>query len=485
MTELYRFRATEQLLDKFHELEEQTIYFASPEELNDPMEGFRDIVWRGDRIVWTNLFRNFVFCLERFYSLVKIAGDSVKLDRTHIPIDGRWDEPLTSQSGKLFDDLWARAFHDAKLNTLIEKIASTTHKVRYHELVLYLRIAHTAILPRIQEIYVDRGFASESERPSPLPSPTVARFANSTFFEQRHQIDDDKDADILFSAAYQVMTGEDLARKYAWPTGPGHIFERNKQLLLLDFPPLYVDRLESLLWPDWYAACFTGSYHNSSSWAHYGDEHKGVCLIFDTEQSGHARTLALNQITGGSSNAREEGTREHRSLVRSAFYEVNYKESLEEVDFFRSIGRLPGPAIMSIWYSDESGNVSECSSHMDARGDMDSWREHYWDAFYRDIVAKTKDWSHEHEHRLILNGLLGELDKQQRTVTYEFDSLQGIIFGAKTSDEDKMKIIDVIERKCRERGRTDFKLFQAYYSPKHGEIRKFEIPLGFSVDEQV
>ena len=31
MTELYRFRTTEQLLDKFHELEEQTIYFASPE----------------------------------------------------------------------------------------------------------------------------------------------------------------------------------------------------------------------------------------------------------------------------------------------------------------------------------------------------------------------------------------------------------------------------------------------------------------------
>ena len=483
MTELYRFRTTEQMLGEFHELEEQTIYFASSEELNDPMEGFRDLVWTGDRIVWTNLFKNFVYCLERFYGLVKIAGDSVNLDRTHIPIDGRWDEPPTPQSGRLFDDVWARTFHDAKLNTLIAKIASTTHKVRYHELLLYLRIAHTAILPHIQEIYVDRGFASASERPSPLPSRSVERFANSTFFEQRRQIE--ADADLLFSVAYQVMTGEDFVRKYAWTTGPEHIFEGNKQLLLLDFPRLYVDQLESLLWPDWYVACFTGSYHNSSSWAHYGDEHKGVCLIFDTEQSDSARTLALNQITSWSSNARQEGMREHRSLVRSAFHEVNYKESPEEVDFFRSIGRLPGPAIMKLWYSDEVGNVSECSSHMDTGGDINSWREDYWDAFYRDIVAKTKDWSHEHEHRLILNGLLGELDKRQRTVTYDFDSLKGIIFGAKASDENKKKIIDVIERKCRERGRTDFKLFQAYYSPKHGDIRRFEIPLRFSIDKEI
>ena len=31
MTEIYRFRSTEQLLDGFAELEKQTIYFASPE----------------------------------------------------------------------------------------------------------------------------------------------------------------------------------------------------------------------------------------------------------------------------------------------------------------------------------------------------------------------------------------------------------------------------------------------------------------------
>ena len=55
---VYRFRSMEYLLgDKYQELERKTIYFASPDQLNDPMEGFRDIVWSGDKIVWTNFFQ--------------------------------------------------------------------------------------------------------------------------------------------------------------------------------------------------------------------------------------------------------------------------------------------------------------------------------------------------------------------------------------------------------------------------------------------
>lgn len=43
---LYRFRPLKRLL-QYGELEKQEIYFASPSELNDPMEGFRDLFWRG------------------------------------------------------------------------------------------------------------------------------------------------------------------------------------------------------------------------------------------------------------------------------------------------------------------------------------------------------------------------------------------------------------------------------------------------------
>ena len=48
---------------------------------------------------------------------------------------------------------------------------------------------------------------------------------------------------------------------------------------MLWVPRRYVDYLASLVRPDWYTACFTTDINNSSMWAHYGDGHKGACLI--------------------------------------------------------------------------------------------------------------------------------------------------------------------------------------------------------------
>jgi hypothetical protein len=42
MTTFYRFRSIDNLLGTRKELESQSIYFASLEQLNDPMEGYRD-----------------------------------------------------------------------------------------------------------------------------------------------------------------------------------------------------------------------------------------------------------------------------------------------------------------------------------------------------------------------------------------------------------------------------------------------------------
>jgi hypothetical protein len=71
---LYRFRSIRALLDDHHELENQEIYFCSPRELNDPLEGFKDIVWQGDHIVWRNLLRHYVLSLVRATSLSTILG---------------------------------------------------------------------------------------------------------------------------------------------------------------------------------------------------------------------------------------------------------------------------------------------------------------------------------------------------------------------------------------------------------------------------
>jgi hypothetical protein len=61
-------RSIEKLLG-YNELENQEIYFSPLEDLNDPMEGFIDFVWKGDEILWENFLKHYVLCFEHVVCL--------------------------------------------------------------------------------------------------------------------------------------------------------------------------------------------------------------------------------------------------------------------------------------------------------------------------------------------------------------------------------------------------------------------------------
>ena len=61
---LYRYRTIDSAL---LELDNGSFYFASPIELNDPVEGYLKIFWQGDAPAWQGLLKNFVCSL--FYNV--------------------------------------------------------------------------------------------------------------------------------------------------------------------------------------------------------------------------------------------------------------------------------------------------------------------------------------------------------------------------------------------------------------------------------
>ena len=69
------------------------------------------------------------------------------------------------------------------------------------------------------------------------------------------------------------------------------------------------------------------------------------------------------------------------------------------------------------------------------------------------------------------------MSESERLWNYDFESLRGIIFGVRTSDDDKLKIIEIIQKKCLESDRADFKFYQAFYSPHDGTIQKNELSI--------
>jgi hypothetical protein len=165
-----------------------------------------------------------------------------------------------------------------------------------------------------------------------------------------------------------------------------------------------------------------------------------------------------------------------RSRAEHTFREVTYENKHHPIDFFRSIGRLPTQTLMRAWYLSRDARRSACSD--DIFKDEEAWRDRYWNNFYDGITRKLRDWHYEQEYRLILSGMhLDFSNGKDRVTHYDFNDLDGIIFGIMTPANKKRQICKIIEEKCRALNRKNFNFYQACYSPVSGRIEHREMTL--------
>ena len=482
---IYRLRSAKHLIGVHKELREQEIYFAKRDELNDPMEGFLDIVWRGDAIVWENLFRNYISCLNLTVILAKVLGNDAPIQSEQIPIEGLSDDHETPMAAAILNELCTNVFDRCKLHNLIRDLVNANHAVRRDELLIYIKHIHYIALEEIQNIHVRHGMAPEEARPTALRNPpelpeNIPVLIQQLYEEQPEVADSALAA--LFSVSNLMFDNINLMHKYninRQKNGGETPARLNHDFVALDFPRNYLTQLPRILYPDWYVACFLEDCRNSSIWAHYGDNHKGACLIFDAAEKNGQLGLELKQITGSSGHMDQDSgnmiTKPTWKYSSMSLYRIGYQEELRELDFFRSIGVLPTGRLLSRWYTDHAGNRSICSDHIDS-GAEESWRTAYWENFYRDMTIKAQDWAYEKEIRLVLSSSFWDLtEKTSRKLTYRFPSLRGVIFGIDMTDKDKMKIIDIVFEKCRSESRSDFELYQAYYSHETNAIERHKL----------
>ena len=303
--QFYRFRSMDNLLGEHQELKKREIYLASPEQLNDPMEGLRDIFWRGDKIVWENFFKHYVFCLYKSLLHLRITG---QLNANNIPILERWDE-LPSPALSEFNEIWDRFLNLPRIPEFIEALANTNRKIRDRELGLYLKPIHSALFYEISEVFPANGIPQSAiHRPSeglpPVGEILVSSLKAMTQLEE-------KKTNALLQFYEALLCG--LRIEFQSSNILTGISERNFLLVYFDFPGVYLKEIEKLLF-DWRVACFAGDYHNPSMWCNYVDGHKGACLIFESTDG----SLQLDL---------EEGAIEFRKVV--------YRDQLNEfmVDF--------------------------------------------------------------------------------------------------------------------------------------------------------
>ncbi|MHC8310116.1 hypothetical protein ACYZUC_10965 [Pseudomonas sp. GT1P32] len=460
MTEfMYRFRPVGRLLGddiNIGELDGQYIYFASPEQLNDPLEGYREIFFYGDKIIWRNLIKHYLRCLidSCFHFLNAKQGDPLIKQSDVFASATSSSEKLNNLNESIFEKLTS----EPCINEFISKIA-VDRKAKRGEMLAYIQILHYYFIDIILESFYTHGVVTQrlnyftADRNQILEyiktaSLTIVPGGHLTSEQEAEfQTSSRRNADRLLWTRYKIDH-----------TGREHWF-----FLLFEYPEIFCRDIERLIYPSWYTACFMTSCSDSSIWGSYGGYHKDVCLKFKTKKDGSGTSLTLSAPNGEDKNGKTWGP------VEFNFHEVSYGKQFVEIDFFRSLGQLPTPTLIKSWFMGDNKVISTCAKDMFK--DEKKWRADYWNRFYSSVTVKLRAWDREKEFRLIQTSSTGDLEcDEHRKLRYDFNSLEGIIFGINTSMENKLEIIKKIESLCTKFGRSEFNFYQSRYDHESSEI---------------
>lgn len=446
---LYRYRSTEKLLSEpFSELENQTIYFSSLEELNDPIENFMNIKWKGDEVAWKGLFKHYILCLEATIMFIRLDASIEEVKTIPIYIGNK--ENISSSYMKKLDGLASDFIKHQIVKSIIDNISTREITIEKYELAFFLNIVHYIAIDLI-EIMHQTIFSKDIKFNFPKNYDDFSQLINSYFL-----IEPDHKEDLC--KAINLMI-EHLADK-ANSSDPN--FSSQKNFLYFNFHQEYVEQIKFLTYPKRYIACFSEAFDNPVMWGSYGDSNKGVCLVFNPCINDNKKFLEIYSQCGWSS---KDG--EIFSYNKFELKKVDYTGKFLEINFFESLGSL-NQIQLSLWFND-SGKISTYYNY------GDDWRNNYWNKYKQIIANKNFYWEYEKEYRIILSSILFEHDSlEKRKLKYKFDYLYGIIFGLSTSREDKEKIISIIANKCKQENRKNFKFYKMTYSQDMNKMIKEE-----------
>lgn len=435
---LYRYRSINKILE-FKELENQTIYFSTLEDLNDPVEGFINFKWFGDTISWKGLFKHYICCLEHSIFMRKLGSGLEELQKIPLYMDLLSMPPKYKENLEEIIDIF---FKQKSVNFLIEKLVKNKEKLEIYEVEFFLKVFHVLILDIIELIY-KKNIEKSNENELSLELYNMEDIINAYFHNDF--LKEEKEITLnIFNSVFGIKK----------------IKNKSMNFIINDFPSFYVKKLKKITYPTWFIACFTENFDNPVMWGSYGDCNKGICLVFKSSLNNDKKFIELFRKIGVNGNG--EYIYDYEKCY---FKEVNYSGNFEERNFFNSLGRLNNSQI-ELWLND-NGKLSKYYDF------SDDWRNKYWDDFNKIISTKNTHWSYEKEYRLTLDdSFFPKDDNKDRILKYKFNILDGIIFGINTSTEDKDKIIDIIAKKCIEENRQEFNFYKMEYSTNMTKMRK-------------
>ena len=453
---LYRYRKVENAIK---EIENGTFYFASRKELNDPLEGYVRVYWKGDKAAWEGLLRNYICSTYHAITMYLLAADEDTLFHNTLIVDihGFDTVPL----GEVYKNLGDKFLEDIEVQQLTEFYGKRETKVQYDELRLMLQFVHNKALVICIKSCLECGLIPEDEGRNLLE--IFEKREQSVLTEKIYQSFSDEVYD-NFMVKYLKDVFEDMIEYQYIKRGlNSKVFlygntssgkdknetarqHRKWMIIEVDFPKIYVEQMKELIYPEGFIVCFSGKNDDSAMWGKYADNHKGVCLIYETNEKQAIKIKLSN------------------GFVSEKVKKVVYEGEVIERNFFETFGRLTYSQIKG-WLTG-SGGVSNC---YEVFCNEEEWRKKYWDTFEAKNYRKLKDWEHEDEYRIVIDNTFYEYEeKESKIIQYDLKSLKGIVFGINTTEYDKMRIVEkLLEKKD---VFDDFTFYQAEYDDSKQKI---------------
>ena len=468
VTEVYRFRSMDALLGPRAEHEDQYIYLSSPPELNDPMEGYKDVFWRGDPVLWENLLRHYLLALLCSTAQCQLMDDA-SFEEPRIAATLCEDDLPTAAFRNIYQDCCDRFFASGAMSSVPGRLSALACPLHTHGLKLILSLLHLGAFGCVAASMQRAGLvpAGWGEQPTSAATDELVELIDALGRSSR-EIEQGELEKLAF-AFNQVQEQEAVRCTFGFGSEASTIDTKKKVHLLFSFPHAYVRAIsDTLIHPEWYVACFSEHCDDASMWANYADQHRGAALIYRVEHDAAGRPyLPLSVVTGCTSSRADPTPRFLKGPARALLHPVSYTNKAPEIDFFQCLAMLPRQQIVQRWHSSTAGVRSSLPIEM--LDDEAGWRKRLWNSFNTMATTKLRDWSHEREHRIVLPDGLGML-KEDRKAEYNLSHLSGVVFGLRTSMTDRLAMIKVLQRKCEAAGRSDFKFYQMSYHPTEGRL---------------
>lgn len=435
---LYHYRKIDSALA---EIRNHSIRFSSKENLNDPMEGFVNLVWQGDKPAWEGLFRNYFCSFNNALVELGRTKSELDIDSEIIICDVDSVDPGIRDASEIFladEDVQmiAEALSHYKVDCDMEELQAILS-------VLTEKIVNSLVSAGDYWGMKLGGFMLQSGLNVHQVAEGIRSCASSgkikdllkSYYALAYGSDVKR-----FKQVYQNISESDESKKSF----------RNYIRLRFDFNQTYVEQLYKTIFPRGYVTCFSESPYETVMWGNYAESHNGVCLKYEIDEHETRADFP-----------------EKNSNMFNDIYAVRYVRGPQYIiqrNFFNDIWFNYPSGIAKTWLTGLNDAESEIVYDVEAE-------KQYNGLFEKVYTQKMPDWKYEKEHRILLKSKDVDLNKKYVDIPFDRKCLEGVIFGIKTP----LDVMAEIESAIEEGGYQNVEFERAYFDTASQTIKTVHV----------